>query len=175
MTTKAIDQWPVGRFPRRACFNETGEGRRFLPTLVYDVERAHGGMVAVENPRIQRPYPGGIGVGMGLGSDRKAQYLQCELKPIDHRVGVRGMRHRAGFLEGNSGGKNRGLWDSSLIDWITLIVWGTLSIDLPFFLVIDFLRNVSRTAKTCPRPRKILTVFLSVAFESSGRKKLPSD
>lgn len=61
---------------------------RFLPTLVYDVERAYGGMVAVENPRIQRPYPGGIAVGMDLERVPKAQYLQCELKPVDHRVGV---------------------------------------------------------------------------------------
>jgi hypothetical protein len=73
MTTRAIDQRPIGRFPRRACFNETGEGRRFLPTLVYDARTLMAGRNAVENPRIQPPYPGGIAVGMGLGPEQKAQ------------------------------------------------------------------------------------------------------
>ncbi len=47
-------------------------------------------MVAVENPRIQRLCPGGIVVGMVPARGRKAELLKRDLKPIDHRVGVRG-------------------------------------------------------------------------------------
>ena len=67
---------------------EKGEEGRFLPTLVYDARTSMAAEIAVENQRIQCPYLGGIAVGMDLERVRKAQYLQCELKPIDHRVGV---------------------------------------------------------------------------------------
>ncbi len=47
-----------------------------LAALVYDARASMAARIAVENPRIQRPYPGGIAVGMDLGPERKAQQLQ---------------------------------------------------------------------------------------------------
>lgn len=76
-------------------WSKRGRGRCLLPllarilaTLVYGARTFMAARVAVENPRIQRLYPGGIAVGMDFGPERKAEYLQCDLKPIDHRVGV---------------------------------------------------------------------------------------
>jgi hypothetical protein len=44
-----------------------------LADLVYDARPPIAGRTAIWNPRIQRPYPGGIEVGMDLGRVRKAQ------------------------------------------------------------------------------------------------------
>jgi hypothetical protein len=59
-----------------------------LPTFVYDVRTFMTAWIAVENPQIQRPYPGGIVVGMDSEPERKTEYLQCEINPVDHRVGM---------------------------------------------------------------------------------------
>jgi len=36
--------------------------------------------------------PGGIAVGIGSEHEQKIQYLQRELKPVDHRVGIINVR-----------------------------------------------------------------------------------
>jgi hypothetical protein len=73
------NRWRPCRSRRAVCI---------LAALVYDTRASVAGRIAVENPRIQPSWLGGIAVGMGLERGRKTQRLQCELKPVDHRVGV---------------------------------------------------------------------------------------